>query len=104
MILRAIYGDPHHHIGLTEAKQAIGVTSETMELETSGRVLCLLRRFAVQEARGSKAQSGPVVRIEASSIKTQRAFSYYCWLVLYLHPWKIWKSVGMIIPNIYIYI
>ena len=69
MILRAIYGDPHHHIGLTEAKQAIGVTSETMELETSGRVLCLLRRFAVQEARGSKAQKpAPLRRNELSLI------------------------------------
>lgn len=66
MILRATYGDPHHHIGLTEAEQAIGVTSETMELETSGRVLCLLRRFAVQEARGSSwlrvDQSSALVR------------------------------------------
>ena len=23
------------------------------------------------------------------------------WLVVYLHLWKIWKSVGMIIPNIW---
>ena len=28
---------------------------------------------------------------------------WYIWLVVYLPLWKIWKSVGTIIPNIYIY-
>ena len=27
----------------------------------------------------------------------------YCWLVVGPPLWKIWKSIGMIIPNIYIY-
>ena len=27
--------------------------------------------------------------------------TFYNWLVVYLPLWKIWKSVGMIIPNIW---
>ena len=37
-------------------------------------------------------------------LKKYQSIQSICWLVVDLPLWKIWKSVGMIIPNIYTYI
>ena len=39
-----------------------------------------------------------------SNLEQWKSVASICWLVVKPPLWKIWKSIGMIIPNIYIYI